>query len=254
MVLMSDLGHSMSDMRVKLIMIFAVLCMLITPLSQAEPARLTIACAANFSATMNKLVELYVTQSQQKLDIRVSVGSSGALASQIHHGAPYDLFFSADTDFIDQLLKAGKGRERHTYAVGDIVLYSLQQRDGVLSDWLTKIPAATVAIANPQLAPYGRAAQSILEHQGLTPRKQVQGTSVLHAFQFVETGHAEYGFIARSLLQREVKGSWHAIPPDWYEPISQDAMLITNSSHARAFFDFIKSEQAQLLIRASGYR
>ena len=88
MVLMSDLGHSMSDMRVKLIMIFAVLCLLITPLSQAEPARLTIACAANFSATMNKLVELYVTQSQQKLDIRVSVGSSGALASQIHHGAP----------------------------------------------------------------------------------------------------------------------------------------------------------------------
>ncbi|WP_105169740.1 molybdate ABC transporter substrate-binding protein [Pseudoalteromonas sp. T1lg23B] len=239
---------------VKQLMLFLLTLLFFISSSEAQSSKLTIACAANFRPTMNKLVSAFKQHSNHQIEIRISTGSSGSLATQILHGAPYDLFFSADTLFPQLLEQAGIGREKYAYASGELVLYSLNKSQTELSVWLNEMKDATVAIANPKLAPYGRTAASILQHQGVTPQRLVNGTSVLHAFQLVENGHAQYAFIAKSLLQTTFSGQWIAIPTHWYEPIEQHALLLTDNAHANAFFDYVKSDAAQLLISDSGYR
>lgn len=216
--------------------------------------RLNIACAANFSRTLNKLIVLFQTHYSQTLDIRVSIGSSGSLATQITHGAPFDLFFSADKHFVDTLSNAEIGYERILYATGELVLYSNLATAMSLEEKMQNLKQHTVAIANPRLAPYGHAALVILHQQKVAPKRVVKGTSVLHAYQYVESGHAQYGFIAKSLLQSEDTGHWSSIPYDWYAPIEQHALRLSQSDLANAFFTFIQSAEAQAVIKQSGYR
>lgn len=222
--------------------------------SMAQPSKLTIACAANFSATMDKLVNLFQLQMSKSTEVRVVTGSSGALASQIQHGAPFDVYFSADHALPQRLKQAGLGYESIVYAKGELVLYASVQNEHLLSDWRQALSTATVAIANPKLAPYGRAALQVLQTQNVTPQRIVQGTSVLQAFQFVESGHAQLGLIAKSLLQADHLGTYIPLPIEWYEPIEQHALLLTPHPSAKAFFDFVQSDAAKQLINASGYR
>ncbi|WP_138551314.1 molybdate ABC transporter substrate-binding protein [Pseudoalteromonas rubra] len=244
----SGVGHSYTAICL------VVLLLLFVPLTEAKPTRLTLACAANFSATMNKLVTLFELQTKEAMDIRVSVGSSGSLATQIQHGAPYDVFLSADKHYVELLTQAGFGHDRAPYALGELVLYSLDKSPQGLDLALMNTAKATVVIANPKHAPYGRAAEQILQRHRSKPKRLVKGNSVLQAFQYVESGHAQYGLIAKSLLKPGFKGQWFDIPAHWYDPIEQHALLLAEHSAARAFFEFIQSDDAQQLIKASGYR
>lgn len=246
----------MSLAKVKAFFVCLWVCLLVTypVISKAEQNPITIACAANFSATMEKLVARFQARQQTPVALRVATGSSSGLATQIMHGAPYDLFFSADKQLVQRLMKKGIGYEHTRYAIGELVLYSRENMAAGLEAALLNITEATLAIANPKLAPYGAAAEAVLLKRGVQPRKLVRGTSVLHAFQFVESGHAQFGLIAKSLLQSTHQGHWLTIPSHWHPPIEQHALLLSQKATASAFFDFVQSEEGQSLIKASGYR
>ncbi len=117
-----------------------------------------------------------------------------------------------------------------------------------------------LALANPKLAPYGKAAKEVLESRGLWQDLQgriVRGENIGQTFQFVKTGNAELGFVSMSQVQRPgqtVEGSWWEIPQSLYTPIEQQAVLLKDDPVARAFLDFVRGEEGREIIRAYGYR
>ena len=216
-------------------------------------AQLTIACSANFSATMEQLTALFIATYDQPIAIKVSTASSGTLATQIMHGAPFDLFFSADKAYPARLKKQGIGIELAQYAAGVLVLYANKQ-DVTLEQLTSRANNLTLAIANPKYAPYGKAAIQALEQLQFKPKRLIRGNSVLHAFQYVDSGHADLGFVAKSVLWPQQQAKAIEIPRSWYEPITQDVLLLSTSSHARAFFEFMQSKPAHTLIQKMGYK
>lgn len=189
-------------------------------------------------------------------------GSTGRHYAQIRNGAPFDAFFAADAARPRRLEEEQSivPGSRFTYAFGQLVLWSA---DPVLID-----PAGEVlksgnfrhlAIANPDLAPYGAAARSVLQALGhwdaLAP-KLVRGENIEQTFQFVISGNAELGFLARSQLEapgREFTGSSWQPPRALYPPIEQQAVLLKESPAGRAFLTFMQGEEARAIIRAYGY-
>ena len=226
----------------------------------ARAEEIHIAVASNFTATMRILAERYEKQSGHS--VVLLPGSTGKHYAQIMHGAPFDAFFAADAER-PALLEAG-GRSlpgsRFTYAIGRLVLWSpdpeLVDGDGAV---LQSRAFRRLAIANPRLAPYGRAAQQFLESRRLWESLQpklVRGENIGQAFQFVASGNAELGFVALSQLiqsDRHKRGSMWRIPEDLYAPIEQQAVLLTQDPAAQAFMDFVQGEPARAIIRAHGY-
>ena len=169
---------------------------------------LFVAAAADLSAAMKEIGDGYEKKTGVK--VKFSFGASGALTQQIQNGAPFDLFFSADMDYPRQLIAAGEadGRSLYEYAAGALVLWvradsglDVEQLDlehggmNILLDSSVK----KIAIANPQHAPYGRAAVAALKQAGVYDRvadRLVLGENVSQAAQFVESGNAQAGFVA----------------------------------------------------------
>ena len=209
-------------------------------------ATIQIAVAANFSGTLEKIICLYRSQHPES-DVVVSVASSGALALQIQHGAPYDIFLSADDQQPRQLLAQGIGRQTDIYARGKLVLYFLNGER--IAQW----PQGkyTLAIANPLHAPYGRAAREVMTNLNAQPQKLVQGNSVLQAMQFARTGNAEFALVARSMVGDDEH--WMQIDDELYSPILQGALLISNRLEAEQFYQFLLSEPVQELLVENGY-
>ncbi len=219
-----------------------------------------IAVASNFTATMRVLAERFGEQSGHS--IVLLPGSTGKHYAQITQGAPFDALFAADAERPALLEASGHARpgSRFTYAIGRLVLWSpdpgLINRNGIL---LESGAFKRLAIANPRLAPYGRAAQQVLEArelwQPLQP-KLVRGENIAQAFQFVASGNAELGFVALSQLMHtdnHGKGSsWH-VPQQLHTPIEQQAVLLSDSSAALELMTFMKSEAAHAVIRGFGY-
>ena len=176
--------------------IFIVL--MILPVAQAEQVRLGV--AGNFIATAKALAPLFEQQSGHELVL--SGASTGKLYAQIVNGAPYDVLLAADEDHPQQLEAAGKvvTGTRFVYATGRIVLWS-SAANPLDENSLADNGFAWFAIANPRIAPYGRAAQQALQNMDLwqaVKPKLVQGESITQAFQFVATGNAQLGFVALS--------------------------------------------------------
>jgi molybdate transport system substrate-binding protein len=219
-----------------------------------------IAVASNFAVTMRVLAERFEEQTGHS--VVLLPGSTGKHYAQIMHGAPFDAFFAADAER-PALLEAG-GRSlpgsRFTYAIGRLVLWSpdpeLVDGDG---DVLKSDTFRRLAIANPRLAPYGRAAQQFLESRRLWESLQpklVRGENIGQAFQFVASGNAELGLVALSQLMqsgRHRKGSWWQVPERLHMPIEQQAVLLSNSTAALELMSFMKSEPAHTIIRGFGY-
>ena len=219
-----------------------------------------IAAASNFSETLKQLAK----QFQDRTDHRVilTFASTGKLYAQVIHGAPFDAFFSADSKRPELLDEEGIAiaNSRFTYAVGKLVLWS-PQADLVDKDG--KVPGSKsfnyLAIGNPKLAPYGRAAKQVLQAQKQWTALQdriVRGENVGQAFQYVKSGSAELGFIAYSQIKRPshpVTGSLWIPPESLYTPINQQAVLLKDKPAARQFMRFIKTDSAQQLIQSFGY-
>ena len=221
----------------------------------------TVAVAANFAPVLEQLSRQYTAATGAV--IRTVVGSTGKLYAQISNGAPVDIFLAADTERPRQLEDAGLivPDSRFTYARGRLVLWSRQpdliDPDGtVLND-----PALhRLAIANPTIAPYGRAAMEVLAARGsdLTQRRLVRGENVGQARHFAYTDNVDAAFIAQSLLTADdaSAGSWWLVPTSLHEPIEQQAVLLKRAADnvaAQQFFDFLASDAARRIILASGY-
>ncbi|WP_210394736.1 molybdate ABC transporter substrate-binding protein [Motiliproteus sediminis] len=227
-------------------------------------ANLNVAVAANFIAPMKALVERFQQQGGQP--VRVAYGSSGKLYAQIVNGAPFDLLLSADQDKPVRLEAAGVAvaGSRFTYAEGQLVLWSLRfNLPEEPQSLLAGDSYRYLALANPRLAPYGMAAEQVLQRlqlDQLTLSRRVQGENIAQTYQFVASGNAEYGFVALSqvLEQGEIRrGSGWIVPLSLYDPIRQDAVLLNRGAdnpQAREFLRFLRSDEARAIIRAHGYR
>ena len=238
-----------------------LLLLLIIPygLTQASEAR--IAVAANFAPTLRALVQDFSARHGGQIDM--VVGSTGKLYAQIHHGAPFDALFAADERRPALLEKAGRARPdgRFTYAIGRLALWSPDtERIDASEQVLRTGQFRHLAIANPRLAPYGRATRQVLESLGLwkslRPR-MVRGENIGQALQFVRSGNAELGFVALSQVRqpgRDAGGSLWIVPQDLYAPIVQQAVLLTANPLAADFLRFVQGDEGRAMIASFGYQ
>jgi molybdate transport system substrate-binding protein len=230
--------------------------------SQLFAAEVSIAVAANFTDATRDLLPLFEKHSGHK--VRASFGSTGKLFTQIENGAPFEVFLAADTKRplrTEQQGLAVSG-SHFVYAKGRLALWSTHA--DAFSDgeaYLRNGDFRHIAIANPKTAPYGAAAQQVLQHLGVWDElrpKLVQGDSISQTFQFVATGNAESGFIAYSQLKawKGAAGATWVIPDDYYAPIKQSAVLLKKGEAnpaAIAFIEFLKSNVARHIIQGFGY-
>ena len=201
------------------------------------------------------------------IEVKASTGSSGNFFAQIKHGAPFDLFLSADVSYPQELIMAGLAEEKSLspYAVGHLVIWTTKD-DLDLSKGLDALTSATiskVAIANPEHAPYGRAAKAALEHAKLWERikgKLVFGDNIAQTAQFVETGNADAGLVALSLVlspKLAQKGSWVEVPQEAFPRLEQAAVLTKKGAKnpaAALYLSFLKSREAREVFDRYGFR
>jgi len=199
--------------------------------------------------------------------VRVSAGSSGNFLSQIENGAPFDVFFSADIEYPKKLEAEGLAAPGSTYlyAVGKIVLWVRNDSRLDISKGLTVLRDPSiqkVAIANPQHAPYGRAAEEALRNAGVhdaVKDRLVLGENISQAAQFVESGNADAGILALSLVVSpglKEKGHYRNIPENLYAPIQQGAVVIHGSKNlqgAEAFLAYVKTPATAALLERYGF-
>jgi len=228
----------------------------------AEADQIRVAVASNFSSAVKALAAAFETQSEH--EVKLVAGSTGKHFTQIKHGAPFEVFLAADADHPRRLENEALAvpDTRFTYAVGRLALWS--PRDGLVDGEGQILKSADfryLAIANPDLAPYGRAAEEVLASLGLwqdLQRRMVRGENIGQTFQFVVTGNAELGFVALSQVAAVATtispGSLWRVPQDLYDPIEQQAVLLRDTDAARAFLAFVRSEEARSIIRDHGYQ
>jgi molybdate transport system substrate-binding protein len=230
------------------------------------PKGITVAAAADLGVALKEIAAGY--EKQTGVQVKLSFAASGALTQQIQNGAPFDVFFSADMDYPRQLIAAGDadGATLYRYAVGTLVLWAPSaspldpEHEGikVLSDPSVK----KIAIANPQHAPYGRAAVAALKHFGIYEQVQdrlVMGENISQAAQFVESGNAQVGFIALAHavpLAMRGEGKFWKVPGEAYPALDQGVVVISHSQHKReaaAFVNYIKTKGAADVLRRYGF-
>lgn len=242
-----------------LIRLLGMLCLLLgAGATRAE--EINIAVASNFSEPIKELASHYEAKTAHR--IRLVFGSTGKHYAQIRHGAPFAAFFAADTHRPQLLEQEGIAipGSRFTYAVGRIVLWS--PKEGYVDSQgriLQQKPFRHLSVANPRLAPYGKAAQQFLQARGLWEGLQdrmVRGENIGQTFQFVRSGSAELGFVAYSQVKRPghpVEGSLWEVPSSEYSPIEQQAVLLEENPVARGFLEYVRSDEALEIIRGFGY-
>ncbi len=227
--------------------------------SRAET--LTIAVASNFAQAMRDIATLYEAETGHS--VRLSLGSSGKLAAQILQGAPFQAFFSADQDKPEYLLDRGVAApgSRHTYALGRLALWSPTVGANPL-EILRAGNFGKLALANPRLAPYGVAALEVLSRLELVEASRpywVQGENIAQTYQFVDSGNAAIGFVARSQVTvggTLERGAVWLVPQEYHRPIRQDAVLIGTAPGDVAidFMRFVRGGKARAIIEYYGYR
>lgn len=214
----------------------------------ALPARcddlLRVAVAANFRATLEQLNQEFTAAGD--IEIAISSASTGVLATQLLHGAPFDLFFAADAQHPGELQARGIGVEHFCYARGALALLGSDTLDALNN------PDLSLAIANPQTAPYGRAAVDVLEREMFAAgrgRKLVRGNSVLQAYQFWYSGAVDLALVARSMAP----GEHLVVPPDWYRPLDQHLLVLNESPAVTAYLGWFGSDRVRTQILKAGY-
>lgn len=229
----------------------------------ASAAEATVAVAANFAEPIKAIAA--VLEKTTGHTLRISLGPTGGLYTQIKNGAPFDVFLAADAERPALLEKEGLAQagSRFTYAVGKLVLWSA--RPGRVDDQGAVLKAANlgkVAVANPKTAPYGTAALEAMEKLGLQAAlapKLVQGESIGQTFNFVKTGNADLGFVAMAQVLEGGKlreGSMWVLPQSLYSPIRQDAVVLKRGAAnpaAQALVQLLRSPNIEDLIRSYGY-
>jgi molybdate transport system substrate-binding protein len=226
---------------------------------------LAVAAASDLQAAFPAVAAQFEKESGHH--VTVTFGSSGNFVAQIQNGAPFDLFFSADIDYAKRLVSASLAEpdSLYEYAVGKIVLWTRKDSGIDVTRGLKVLQDAAVrkiAIANPEHAPYGRAAVAALKQAGLYDAVQpkiVLGENISQTAQFVQSGNADVGIIALSLAAaprtKEI-GSYAEIPAGSYPPIEQAAVILRaskNKALARDFLTFLKKPDTVRLLQTFGF-
>ena len=202
-----------------------------------------VAAASDLTYVLNEIVAGF--EKQTGCEVRLSMGSSGNFLTQIENGAPFDVFFSADIAYPKKLEAEGLAAPGSTYlyAIGKIVLWTRKDSRVDISKGLEGLrdPAVRkISIANPEHAPYGRAAEEALRRSGLydaVKDRLVLGENISQAAQFVESGNADVGIVALSIAASpgmKEKGRYEAIPENLYAPIEQGAVIQRAAPNAKA--------------------
>jgi len=230
-----------------------------------EQKMVRVAAAADLKFAMEELSKEFASRTGTKVD--VTTGSSGNLFEQIQSGAPFDLFFSADMDYPKKLAELGFADPGTLleYASGQLVIWTpANAQVSVAQDkWHALLDARIqkIAIANPRLAPYGRAAVDALQKAGIYEQvktKLVYGENISQAAQFAQSGNAQVGIIAHSLaLFPRMKGGkiWE-IPADMHRPIAQGAVVLKNARNKAAaleLLDFVKGDAGRAILENHGF-
>jgi molybdate transport system substrate-binding protein len=229
-------------------------------------SELVVAAAADLSSALKEIGDRY--EKKTGTPVKLSFAASGALTQQIRNGAPFDLFFSADMDYPRQLITSGDADSAslYQYAFGKLVLWvptdsSLDvehQGFNILLDPSVK----KIAIANPQHAPYGRAAEAALKHAGLYDRvadRLVLGENISQAAQFAESGNAQAGFVALAHAASPAmrgKGKYWIVPAEDYPALAQGVVILAHSQHkkeATDFLDYFKTKEVGDLLKTYGF-
>jgi molybdate transport system substrate-binding protein len=225
----------------------------------AMSAQVNIAVAANFTEPAKEIAAAFRHKTGHEAVL--SFGASGQFYNQIVQDAPFQILLSADDERPKKLVADGLGvaESRLTYAVGKLVLWS-KSPDLVKGEATLKAGNfAKVSIANPAAAPYGAAAVEAMKSLGVYDALQakiVQGNSIAQAFQFIDTGNAELGFVALSQLAGNSSGSRWLVPQNLFKPILQDAVLLKKGAAneaATAFMTFLKGPDSRAVIEKYGY-
>lgn len=231
--------------------------------TNANAAEVTVAVAANFAGPLARIGEGFTAATGHTL--RVSSGATGKFYSQIISGAPFEVLIAADDETPRRLIAEGYAvvGSQFTYAIGKLVVWSAQpgyvDHEGAV---LSTGTYAHLAIANPKLAPYGRAGLEVLKARGLSQAvapKLVTAESIAQAYQFAATGNAELGFVALSQVAvpgKPVTGSYWLVPPALYGEIRQDAVLLKTGEKnqaAASLLAYLKSPAAKAVIQSYGY-
>jgi molybdate transport system substrate-binding protein len=233
--------------------------------ARARGQELAVAAAADLKFAMRELAVNFEKQTGNK--VNVTYGSSGNFFSQIQNGAPFDLFFSADVEYAKKLEAGGQAEPGtlYNYAVGRIVIWmppditvdlNAQGMNALLDSAIQKI-----AIANPAHAPYGKAAVAAMQKAGIYEKvepKLVYGENISQAAQFVQSGNAQAGIIARSLAispAMKDSGKMWLIPAELHPPIEQAVVVVKSSQKreaAKAFLEYIKSAAGKAVMDKYG--
>lgn len=229
----------------------------------AEP--LTVAVAANVKYAFDDLAAEF--KKETGMEARGVFGASGKIVAQVKSGAPFDVFLSADTESPEALYRERLASSApRVYAYGVLVLWTRKNIDlgkGVAA--VNDPSVQKIAIANPRLAPYGRAAIKALDGAGLgktVEPKLVYGESISQTLQFADSGAADIGFVAKSLVvapEMAGKGRWVEVPKASYDPIAQAVVVLkhgteTQSGAAQKFVDFLFTREARAIFEKYGYR
>jgi molybdate transport system substrate-binding protein len=231
----------------------------------ARAQTVKVAAAADLKFAMDELATEFEKGSGAKLD--VTYGSSGNFLTQIRNGAPFDLFFSADSEYPKKLEGVGLAEPGtlREYAVGHIVIWTPRDSgiDAAKAGWQSLLDQRVkkIAIANPDHAPYGRAALAALKKAGIYEQvkdKLVYGENISQAAEFVQSGNAQAGIIALSLaVSPAIKnGNRWEIPADSYLAIKQAAVMLKaskNKAAARRFLDFVSGPQGLEILQRYGF-
>ena len=238
----------------------AGICLLLPFIApRAQAGQTHVAVAANFIEPAREIATVFQKKTGHEA-ILIS-GASGNFFSQITHGAPFEVFLSADEERPRMAEEQGFAvpGSRFTYAIGKLVLWSrvidVSKGEAVIKAGIFQ----KLSIANPTSAPYGAAAVETLKRLGVydaLQAKLVQGSSIAQAFQFVDTRNAELGFVALSQLYGTKEGTRWLVPEKLHTPIRQDAALLktgANDEASKAFIAFLKGPEAHAVIERFGY-
>jgi molybdate transport system substrate-binding protein len=233
--------------------------------SKEENIQLTIAVAANFAPTLAQLIPLF--EKSTNIKVQIVNGSTGNLFQQIHYGAPYDIYISADTLRPIKLVESGLAHKSslHTYTFGKIAFWSASWQKHVTVPTLATVfqtikeGNAKFAMANPIIAPYGLAAKQALKNhniwQTLNPKNMIIGSNINQTFQQLRSGAVPLGIVANSQLSvNNLRGI--EIPTSSYYPIEQQLVILKSSKYplqAQRLVAFILSDKSQNLIEKNGY-
>lgn len=240
--------------------VFLLLCGLCLAPALVAADELRIAVAANFVPTLQRLSDIFASETGHR--VLLSSASTGKHYAQIRNGAAFDIFLAADAERPELLEREGIGvaGSRFVYARGRLALWA--PGFAAIDDAAAFLAAGRFrrfAIAHPRLAPYGRAAQQVLERWGLWDGLQsrlVRGENIGQTFQFVATGNAQAGLIALSQLLQVAeaeRGGYQSIPEELHAPIVQQALQLRPGAAAESFLDFLRGGRAAAEIRDAGY-